>query len=82
MIPGFRAQSSIYDNINVIVPAIRNVTIGRRAPSINRKCGSFCVDIWANCLDGCATAGESIYPGSPCYAQCDWNFDICIDACV
>lgn len=83
MIPGFIAQSTVYDNTIVIVPAIRNITIRPSIPSVKRECASFCVDMWITCLDDCSRGeGYNPYPGGNCYAGCDLIWNWCIDSCV
>ena len=76
------ADSSVYDNTNVIVPTIRRgafrVSVQQ---SISRDCARYCTDVWINCLDHCADT-DNPYPGGPCYASCDLQWDNCISACA
>ena len=53
MIPEFTAEYSVFDNINIIVPAIRNGTTGPFVPSLSRECVRQCTGVWITCLRVC-----------------------------
>jgi hypothetical protein len=74
MIPRFTAESSVYDNTSIIVPAAPAAPV---SPGVGRQCYRYCTSRWSDCLDSCPNP----YPGSPCYAKCDRIWNNCVDSC-
>jgi hypothetical protein len=84
MIPGFTAESSVYNSTNAKlygntnVKEMKNIRKDREiVPAMRRSCARYCTGSWSDCL-----GDWDAWPGSPEALWCDRMWDYCMDSCV